>query len=319
MRLSAALLDRLDRDQVQRIHSGADRASREDRRSTTHPMELTFLASGRGDRAERRAPNDTDPSRGALVAARAAVSGGNLGSPEPFGEGVSPASPAVGGERLGTASGSPGVGIRNAAPGADHRASARVTTARPDVTLGPVAVEALRKARPNDDVDSDQEVATAVRSLVHASTAGGLAGQGSGGSGGGGDPGAGGVAGPGSHPLPLGNGDGDWLDLDTTDPRLVPYFRRVHAKVEPLWADAFPRSAMLDLKQGTVILEFTISPDGTARVSWPPARPSGIDEFDRNCANAIRKASPFDPVPRELGRVSLRIRAPFVAVNPIVR
>jgi outer membrane biosynthesis protein TonB len=51
-------------------------------------------------------------------------------------------------------------------------------------------------------------------------------------------------------------------------------------------------------------------------------RPSGIDEFDRNCADAIRRASPFGPIPaalRDLGRTSLRIRAPFVAKNPIVK
>jgi TonB family protein len=79
---------------------------------------------------------------------------------------------------------------------------------------------------------------------------------------------------------------------------------------------------MLELKQGTVILEFTIAADGSARVGWPPVRPSGIDEFDRNCAEAIRRASPFGPIPaalRDAGRTTLRIRAPFVAKNPIVR
>jgi TonB family protein len=92
--------------------------------------------------------------------------------------------------------------------------------------------------------------------------------------------------------------------------------------VNPLWANAFPKSAMLELKQGTVILEFTIAADGTAKVTWPPVRPSGIDEFDRNCAEAIRRASPFEPLPpalRAAGRTNLRIRAPFVAKNPIVK
>ena len=76
---------------------------------------------------------------------------------------------------------------------------------------------------------------------------------------------------------------------------------------------------MLELKQGTVILEFTIGADGAAKVNWPPARPSGIDEFDRNCADAIRRAGPFDPIPKALGVSSLHVRAPFVALNPIVR
>ena len=79
---------------------------------------------------------------------------------------------------------------------------------------------------------------------------------------------------------------------------------------------------MLELKQGTVILEFTIASDGTAKVAWPPVRPSGIDAFDRNCADAIRRASPFEPIPaalKEHGWTSLKIRAPFVARNPVVK
>jgi TonB family protein len=118
--------------------------------------------------------------------------------------------------------------------------------------------------------------------------------------------------------MPMGDGASDWFDVSSTDPRIVAYFRRFHAKVDPLWANAFPRSAMLELKQGTVILDVTIAADGRASVAWPPERPSGIDEFDRNCAEAIRKASPFDPIPPELGRSTLHLRAPFVATNPIV-
>jgi outer membrane biosynthesis protein TonB len=53
-------------------------------------------------------------------------------------------------------------------------------------------------------------------------------------------------------------------------------------------------------------------------VSWPPVRRSGIDEFDRNCADAIRKAGPFERIPKELGPRSLRIRAPFDLRNPVV-
>jgi TonB family protein len=175
------------------------------------------------------------------------------------------------------------------------------------------------KGRPADDVDSEQELAAKVEALVHASTAGGvLAKEGRGGTGGGGAPGAFGLSGPGSHPTPLGDGAGDWFDVSSTDPRIVAYFRRFHAKVDPLWAHAFPRSAMLDLKQGTVILDVTISADGTARVAWPPTRPSGVDEFDSNCRDAVLKASPFDPIPAELGMTTLHLRAPFVAVNPIV-
>jgi TonB family protein len=146
-----------------------------------------------------------------------------------------------------------------------------------------------------------------------------MLGNGTGGSAGGGDSAAGGVHGTGSRALPLGPGEGDVFDYWTHDPRLLPYFRQIHARIDPLWVDAFPKSALFELKQGTVILEFTVYSDGRASVAWPPVRPSGVEGFDRNCAEAIRRAAPFPPIPSTLGVSSLRIRAPFVANNPIVK
>jgi TonB family protein len=318
MHLSPDLLSRLDRDQNARLRSSAERRSWEDRRATTNPMELTFLASGDLERMERRTPSPFDPSRGALASPAAAVRGGDIGEGD-RGEGEEDERRRIGAGRLGSVGNAPGVGVKDGKPGDDRSIGARVAHARPDVVMGPVTVPATQKGRPNDDVDSEQEVATTLRSIVHASAAGGHIGDGHGGSGGGGDPGAGGSQGEGSHPRPLGVGDGAWVDLDSRDPRLLPYFRSIHGKIDPLWANAFPKSAMLDLKQGTVILEFTIAADGTLSVSWPPVRPSGIDEFDRNCADALRRASPVPPIPKELGHTSLRVRAPFVASNPIVK
>jgi TonB family protein len=316
LRLSTDLLSRLDRDQAQRVRSSPVRSSFEDRRATTHPAELTFIATGAFERAERRAPSSSDPSRGALEARAPSVRGGEVGTPDPFGDEGSRS--ALGGLRAGSLNDEPGRGVRDRKPGDDHHVAAAVGYVRPDVVRGPVAVQAAEKGKTRDDIDSEQEVATILRSLVHGSTAGGVLGQDRGGTALGGDPGAGGDRGPGSHPQPLGDGQGDWFDINTSDPRLLPYFRRLHARIDPYWVNAFPRSAMLDLRQGTVILEFTIAEDGTAKVVWPPLRPSGIDEFDKNCADAIRKAGPFDPIPKELGRNSLRIRAPFVASSPIV-
>jgi TonB family protein len=317
MRLSPDLVSRLDRDQLQRLRVARSRASWEDRRSTTHPTELTLVTAGPGAVRERRATAAASPSRGVLESRPASVRGAELG--------VAIASDAEqtrrrqGGASFGSFDSAPGQGLFEGSPGVDHRASAPVGSARPDVTRGPVAVAATERALPRDDVDSEQEVATTVQSLVHASTAGGLAGEGVGGSGGRGAAGFGGARGTGSRARPMGEGDGDVFDYWTSDPRFVGYFRRIHARVDPLWVDAFPKSAMLDLRQGTVILEFTVSADGSAVVSWPPLRPSGVEEFDRNCADAIRRASPFSAIPPELGVRSLRIRAPFVANNPVVK
>jgi len=316
--LTPDLISHLDRDQQQRLHTAPDRASWEDRRATTHPMELTFLASGVGERQERRPLSPSDPSLGARMSRMAEVAGGPLGAAEHAPEADAPRVD-TGSSRAGSRESLPGVGVDNGRIGLDHRASADVAHGRPDVTLGPVTIPATEHSRERDDVDSEQSVANAVRSIVHASTAGGAPGEGTGGTSGGGAPGAGAIAGIGSHAMPLGTGEGDYLDFDTSDPRAMPYFRRLKAKLDPLWANAFPRSALLELKQGMVILDFVIERDGTARVAWPPVRPSGIDEFDRNCADAIRKASPFDPIPKELGRTRLHIRAPFTAQNPIVK
>jgi TonB family protein len=225
----------------------------------------------------------------------------------------------TGGAQSGSIDGEPGQGVHAARAGRDHRASAPVGSARPDVTRGPVAIPANERDRPRDDVESEQEVATTVRSLVHASTAGGQPGDGRGGTAGEGESGAGGAAGGGSRARPMGVGEGEIFDYWTSDPRLMGYFRQIHARIDPLWANAFPKSALLELKQGTVILLFTVFADGHVAVSWPPLRPSGVDEFDRNCADAIRRAAPFPPIPRELGVSQLQIRAPFTASNPIVK
>jgi TonB family protein len=309
-------LNRLDRDQAARLRTQATRAAWEDRRSTTHPMDLAFLSSSDLARLERRALADRDPSRGVLASRFASSPGAAPGLAPEVGDELAG---LAGSARQGSVTAAPGSGVRDGVPGVDHRTSAAVASARPAVTQAPVSVEALVRARPRDNVDSEQELTSKVESLVHASTAGGaVAKSGVGGAGGGDAPGALGIRGAGSHPTPLGDGSSDWFDLSSNDPRVVAYFRRFHAKVDPLWANAFPMSALLDLKQGTVILDITIAANGTAEVAWPPERPSGVDEFDRNCAAAVRRASPFDPIPRELGLSRLHVRAPFVARNPIV-
>ena len=258
--LSPDLISRLDRDQHQRLKTTAKpRTTREDRRATTNPMELTFLATGTGEHQERRPRAISDPSRGSLIAPRPpSVVGGHAGTRES--DAVEGPGATAGADRRGQLTASPGVGVRAGEAGTHHDAAARIAQGRPSVAEGPPTITASLR--------------------------------------------------------------GEVFDWYTNDPMLLPYFRQIHAKVDPLWRDAFPRSALLELKQGTVIIEFTIAADGSVRVSWPPARPSGIDEFDKNCADAIRRAGPFAPIPaalREMGRSSLRIRAPFVAKNPIVK
>ncbi len=318
MRLSPDLISRLDRDQLQRLFVARMRHSWEDRRSTTNPSTLTFLATGSGTLEQRRPLAASDPSRGALAAPWPGQLGANLGAPSTPNGGDEERG-AFGGARLGALVQSPGVGVLRGTAGVDHRTSAPVASGRPDVASAPVAVNANDKGKPTDNVDTEQEVATTVRSLVQASTAGGLKGTGRGGSGGGGDPGAGAKTGQGSRSGPLGDGEGDTFDINSQDPRLAPWFRQIKAKIHPLWANAFPKSAILELKQGTVMIAFTVSAGGGVSVQWPPIRTSGVPEFDRNCADAIRRAAPLPPMPANLGRTSIRIIMAFVASNPIVK
>jgi hypothetical protein len=319
LHLTTDSISHLDRDQLQRIRESQRRSTWEDRRMTTQPMELTFLASGHGELEQRRPLAKTDPSRGAMRAKDATILGGSFGTQRDLLGDERSAHRDVGSDREGALDPASGLGLHDGRAGEDHRESADAMHARPELPQGPVSVAATMIDRPHDNVNSDQDVNSAVRSIVHGGYQGGLDGFGRGGSGGGGASGADGVTGEGSHPAPLGVSDGDIYDLETTDPRLLPYFRRLKSKIDPLWQNAFPRSAILELKQGTVIIEFIVNRDGTARVMWPPSRPSGIAEFDRNCADAIKRAMPFEPIPSVLGVTSLHIRAPFIANNFVVK
>ncbi|HXX65625.1 MAG TPA: energy transducer TonB [Polyangiaceae bacterium] len=318
MRESPDLLNRLDRDQIQRLRASRARASWDDRRATTHPAELALVAAGPGPIHERSPSSPAAPDLGAKDPVRARREGSaSAGFAFAHAEDIEGDPGGAEGDRIGSRMNREGAGLRHAPAGMDQWAGAPVGDARPSVVQARVAVPASERARTSDDVDSDQEVATIVRSLVHASTVGGTPGDKEGGTGGGAAAAAGGIRGAGSRARSLGE-DGV-VDYWTEDATLLPYFRQIHRRVDPLWANAFPKSALFELRQGIVILEFTIDAGGRVVVEWPPERSSGIDEFDRNCAEAIRRAAPFPPIPRELGVQTLRIRAPFVASNPIVK
>jgi len=100
------------------------------------------------------------------------------------------------------------------------------------------------------------------------------------------------------------------------DPALSMYRRRVLAKLFPLWEDAFPRWAAIDLRQGMVIISMVILSDGTVQ-NAQVKRASGIPEFDENCLTAVRKASPFEPLPANLHATAMRWDISFDAMNPI--
>jgi len=304
---------RLDRSQIQRMRSAVHRAAWEDWRASREPMELTFLASGRRYRPERRRPADHDPSLGARAAAAPERLGSAPGAaPLPPGQDQSPRAP--GADEPGSDRTSPGLGVRDGQPGPDHRDSAAVAHGRPLVQESSPSVPANDVGRPHDTVDSEQEVALALQSLLHASAAGGAPGPGTGGQQAPGPAAAGGISGPASLSRPLGTGHGSATDNDLRDQRRSDYQRRVTSRIN--WASAFPRWAAAEGLQGTVTISFVIRGDGTV-ASATITRPSGIPEFDENCRRAVLRGAPYPPVPPELG-AQLSFALSFHGSNPAV-
>lgn len=306
--------NRLDRSQVQRLRTGTERASWDDRRATPNPMELSFVASGTGQLALRRPAADRDPSRGTSVGGVASDRGGAVGGPAT--EDGSGAERPAGADASGTEREVAALGTHSGAAGRDFRRSARVMLARPMVPSARAAVPALQKSRPNDDADSSQDVANAVSSLIHASTAGGRAGAGVGGESGPGKPASGGPSGPGSRSAPSGTGPGTLLDVGA-DSGVIGWFRGVERKVEPFWRKAFPDWAIADGRSGLVTVTLVIQRDGSLS-SAAVHRSSGIDEFDRNVVAALRRAAPFGPLPAKLLPGPQVMRMTFDATNPAV-
>lgn len=244
------------------------------------------------------------------------MQGSSLGAAElPLG--IGERARVLGSETLGTTRASDGLGVRDGLPGFDHRASAAVPHARPQTEEGTPSVPAIRQGKPGDTLDSEQEIATRMQAILHASTAGGAAGLGLGGQHGPGDRGSGGASGPGSRARALGTGLGAGLDDAQSDPRRLGYERGVRARIHPLWADAFPKWAIAEGRQGTVIVTLAIRADGSL-ASAVVSRPSGIPEFDANCRRAVERAAPFGALPPALGS-SFRIAMAFDARNPAVR
>jgi TonB family protein len=313
--LTRSVLSHLDRSQLSRIEAGDRRQSREDRRSSREPMELTFLASGEtGTRRERRAMADSDPRRGIEGAGRPSELGSAPGAAAaPPGIGRTRAD--AGSSQVGADRSSPGSGVRDGAPSPDARDSMKLALARPLVARDTPSVAANDTGRPKDTQDSEQEVALAMQSIVHASTAGGPRGDGRGGVKGSGPTGSGGSAGPGSRAKALGDGKG--AARDALAQRRTDYLLSVMRKIRPLWQNAFPKWAALEGLQGTAIVSFVIRSDGSVE-SAVISRPSGVPEFDENVRQAVLRGAPYGRLPPELGSV-LRWQMPFTAENPAVR
>ncbi|RLB48161.1 MAG: hypothetical protein DRI90_25620 [Deltaproteobacteria bacterium] len=322
--LVPAIRSRIDRAQEARTRTGQQRRSPEDDRVGRQPMMLTFVADGAGQRQEPRPAAQLDPAGGGWRAphpARAAALFESESKPLWGQRTVVRPPEAAATETPDDAAGAGSAArstVMNSAAGQDSRASAEVATARPQTIRGAESSPANRRGNQQDDVDSEQEVVTKTPALLRASTAGGFPGAGPGGQRGGSQPGAGGVSGPGSTARALGSGPGQGTGANSGDTRRRRYLRAMWSKIHGSWSGAdFPKWALFEGRQGYTIVSFVVLRDGgvtALRIS----RPSGIPEFDAKMLRAVQRASPFGPLPRELG-LALRHSHEFVVSNPAVR
>jgi len=301
-----------DRSQVSRLHTAWQRESRDDRRATPTPMELTFLATGPGHIRARRKYAPSDPARGIVSGDVASVVGTKVGGQGATETGAS-ADEASGGPVAGAATKQLGQGAPDGRDEQEFHAAARVLFARPLVTAGRAAVPSETRGRPNDTLDSSQEVADKVSSLLHASSAGGDVGPGLGGERGGGAPGAFGTSGVGSRSSPSGAGYGkDFAD----DPGFSGYSRALRNQLSRVLAKAFPDWAIEQGRGGHVIFEMTLLADGKP-TGVRIVRPSGVGEYDENVVRAVRAVPSFGRLPESFGAPA-QFRVSWDAVNPAV-
>jgi len=87
------------------------------------------------------------------------------------------------------------------------------------------------------------------------------------------------------------------------------YLSEVVRKLE--YAKKYPLQAYLRGIEGTIEVEFTISLDGNAS-AIKTRKFSQYDVFDNAAKEMVSRASPFNPLPRELGLRELRIVVPLV-------
>ena len=308
--LETDALTHLDRSQVQRLRTANERRSWDDHRSTPSPMQLTFLATGKGSVPERR--TTAANAQGSIAGSTAAVAGGVPGG-EAETEAGALAESAPGAALAGRREPTPQAGAPNAAPRGDPSRGAQVLLARPWVMRARPALPTEQRARPNDIDDSSQAVAARVAALIHASTIGAPQGPGVGGEPAGGLPGRSGTEGMGSRTAPSGFGPGpDTLN----DPGIQGFVAGLKQRVDDQLRRAFPEWAIEEGRSGHIIFELAVLADGRLeRVRL--VRPSGIEEYDGNVLTGVRRIPGFGPLPKALGQRALFTMS-YTSLNHVI-
>lgn len=307
--LETDTLTHLDRSQVQRLRTANERRSWDDHRATPSPMQLTFLATGKGTVRERRRAGSNAP--GSVAGTQAAVLGGTPGGGE--GDSGQLSDNAPGAAQSGRHEAEPQPGAPSAAEHGAASRGAQVLLARPWVMRARPALPTEVHERPNDVDDSSQAVSARVAALIHASTIGAPPGPGVGGEPTGGVPGRSGTEGMGSRTTPSGFGPGaDALN----DPGIQGFVAGLKQSVDDQLQRAFPDWAIEEGRSGHVIIEIAVLADGRLeRVRM--VRPSGIDEYDGNVLTGVRRIPSFGPLPKALGQRAL-ITMSYDSLNHVI-
>jgi len=313
--LETDALTHLDRSQVQRLRTAAERRSWDDHRSTPNPMQLTFLATAAGRVRERRSPGDA--ARGSVAGGIAVPLGGAPGSASDAASAASEdgtsAESLRGAAQAGSHQAVPLQGALSAARAAVPSRGASVLLARPWVMRARPALPTEVRARPSDTDDSSQAVAARVAALIHASTIGAPLGPGVGGEPTGGRPGRSGSEGMGSHSPVGGFGPGpDALN----DPGIQGFIASLKQRVDDQLRRSFPDWAIEQGRSGHVIFELALLADGRLE-HVRMLRPSGIDEYDGNVLIGVRRIASFGPLPKALGQRAL-ITMSYDSLNHVI-
>lgn len=101
---------------------------------------------------------------------------------------------------------------------------------------------------------------------------------------------------------------GDRIDMNTSEYRFIGYFSQMRQAIENVWN--YPREAQIKSLQGEVGLEFSILEDGHAS-QIKVLKSSGYSVLDEAIVKAIHDASPFAPLPKNIGREKLVVTGSF--------
>jgi protein TonB len=102
------------------------------------------------------------------------------------------------------------------------------------------------------------------------------------------------------------------MPLNAPEVLYISYFASIKRKIELVWQ--YPYEAAVAGIQGELVLDFVIARSGTVN-SIDLVRSSGSKILDDEAIRSIRKAAPFDPIPKDYNIPSLQIRGRFVYVH----